>query len=156
MNEFTIEIDDWGHKELKEYLISLKGIFDVSINDDKQLVVTIKYDSKLITPKIITSEILLFLNIFKIPSILAFDKHPNFKTREYLIVRKDICCDYCFKGAVDELLDIPGIEKVDSNFMEEYFLKKYDDQGDIIIKIRYDPSVISLEKMQQIEIELDI
>lgn len=31
MSELTIAIDSWGHKELKEYLMSLNGILDVKI-----------------------------------------------------------------------------------------------------------------------------
>ena len=34
MSELTIVIDNWGHKELKKYLMSLKGILDVEIKND--------------------------------------------------------------------------------------------------------------------------
>ena len=33
MSEITIIIDNWGHEELKEYLMSLKGILDVEIKN---------------------------------------------------------------------------------------------------------------------------
>ncbi len=72
MSKLTIIIDNWGHKELKEYLMSLKGILDVEIKNDEQLDIYLKYDSSLITPKIIKMEITLFLDIAKIPSILSF------------------------------------------------------------------------------------
>ncbi len=74
MSELTIVIDNWGHKELKEYLMSLKGVLDVEVKNDEQLEIYLKYDSSLITPKIVKMEITLFLNIVKIPSILSFDK----------------------------------------------------------------------------------
>jgi len=90
MSELTIIIDNWGHKELKEYLMSLNGILDVIIKNEKQLEIYIKYNSNLITPKIIRLGILLFLDILKIPSILAFDKHSPIKTSEYKIIRNDI------------------------------------------------------------------
>ena len=49
MSEITIIIDNWGHEELKEYLMSLKGILDVEIKNDEQLDIYLKYDSSLIT-----------------------------------------------------------------------------------------------------------
>ena len=124
MSELTIIIDNWGHKELKEYLMSLNGILDVIIKNEEQLEIHIKYNSNLITPKIIRLEILLFLDILKIPSILAFDKHSPIKISEYKIIRNDICCEYCFKGAIDDLFEIDGIEKVESNFNEENYYQK--------------------------------
>ena len=124
MSELTIIIDNWSNKELKEYLMSLNGILDVIIKNEEQLEIHIKYNSNLITPKIIRLEILLFLDILKIPSILAFDKHSPIKISEYKIIRNDICCEYCFKGAIDDLFEIDGIEKVESNFNEENYYQK--------------------------------
>ena len=48
MEELTIVIDDFGHKELKDYLLSLNGIEDVNINDEKELYIYVKYNSSLI------------------------------------------------------------------------------------------------------------
>lgn len=153
MSELTITIDYWGHKELKDYLSSLKGIYEVIIHNDNQLEIDIKYDSNFITSKIIKMEILLFLDILKVPSILSFDKHATTETLEYQIVKKDICCEYCFKGAIDDLFEIDGIEKVDSNFSEENCYQK---QEDIIINIRYNPSLITMKEMKQIESNLNL
>jgi len=61
MSELAIVIDHWGHKELKEYLMSLNGILDVEIKNDindEQLNIYLKYNSDLISPKIIKMEIL--------------------------------------------------------------------------------------------------
>jgi len=121
MSELTIIIDNWGHKELKEFLMSLNGILDVIIKNEEQLEIHIKYNPNLITSKIIRIEILLFLDILKIPSILAFDKHSTIETSEYKIIRNGICCEYCFKGAIDDLFEIDGIEKVESNVNEENY-----------------------------------
>lgn len=157
MSELTIIIDNWGHKELKEYLMSLNGILDVIIKNEEQLEIHIKYNSNLITPKIIRLEILLFLDILKIPSILAFDKHPTIETSEYKIIRNDICCEYCFKGAIDDLFEIDGIEKVESNFNEEnYYQKNYDERDNVIISIKYNSDLISIDDMTQIELKLNI
>ena len=54
-------IDKPYHNELKDYLISLKGINDVKINNDNYLEVNINYDNKIIDDKIILKEIYLFL-----------------------------------------------------------------------------------------------
>lgn len=152
MSEFNIVIDNWGHKELKEYLMSLKGFLDVEIKNDKLLDVYLKYDSSLITPKIIIMEITLFLDITKIPSILSFDKHPKFKTANYMITRDDICCEYCYKGAIEDLFEIEGIEMVKSNYNEDDFKN----HQKIIINIKYNPNLISIDEMKQIELELNI
>ena len=156
MSEITIIIDNWGHEELKEYLMSLKGILDVEIKNDEQLDIYLKYDSSLITSKIIKMEIILFLNIAKIPSLLSFNKYPKFETSNYTITRDDLCCEYCYKGAIDDLFEIEGIEMVKGNFNEDYLFKKYEDREKIIINIKYDPNLISTEEMKQIELKLNI
>ena len=124
MSELTIVIDNWGHKELKEYLMSLKGILDVEIKNDEQLDIYLKYDSSLITSKIIKMEITLFLNITKISSLLSFNKYPKFETSNYTITRDNLCCEYCYKSAIDDLFKIEGIEMVKGNFNEDYLYLK--------------------------------
>lgn len=163
MSEITIIIDNWRHEELKEYLMSLKGILDVEIKNveheiksDKQLDIYLKYDSSLITPKIIKMEITLFLNITKIPSILSFDKYPKFKTSNYTIIRDDLCCEYCYKGAIEDLFEIEGIETVKGNFNEDYLFKKYEEREKITINIEYNPNLLKAEDMKQIELKLNI
>lgn len=163
MSEITIIIDNWRHEELKEYLMSLKGILDVEIKNveheiksDEQLDIYLKYDSSLITPKIIKMEITLFLNITKIPSILSFDKYPKFKTSNYTIIRDDLCCEYCYKGAIEDLFEIEGIETVKGNFNEDYLFKKYEEREKITINIEYNPNLLKAEDMKQIELKLNI
>ncbi len=163
MSEITIIIDNWGHEELKEYLMSLKGILDVEIKNveheiksDEQLDIYLKYDSSLITPKIIKMEITLFLNITKIPSILSFDKYPKFKTSNYTIIRDDLCCEYCYKGAIEDLFEIEGIETVKGNFNADYLFKKYEEREKITINIEYNPNLLKAEDMKQIELKLNI
>lgn len=156
MSELTIVIDNGGHNELKEYLVSLNGILSVEIRNNEQLNIYLKYNSSLITPKIIKMEILLFLDIVKIPSILSFNKYPKFKTLNYTIIRDDLCCEYCFKGAIDDLFEIEGIEKVESNFNEDYLFQNCEEREKITINIKYNPNLISSEKMRQIELKLNI
>ena len=156
MSELTIVIDNGGHNELKEYLVSLNGILSVEIRNNEQLNIYLKYNSSLITPKIIKMEILLFLDIVKIPSILSFNKYPKFKTLNYTIIRDDLCCEYCFEGAIDDLFEIEGIEKVESNFKKDYLFQNCEEREKITIKIKYNPNLISSEKMRQIELKLNI
>lgn len=156
MKELYISLDTWGHKELKDYLMSLEGIFEVNIEDTNKVDVYLKYNSNLITPKIIKMEILLFLNIVKTPSLLSFNKYPKFKTLNYTIVRDDLCCEYCFKGAIDDLFEIEGIEQVESNFNEDYLFQNYEDREKIKINIKYNPNLIDSDTMKQIELDLNI
>ena len=97
-------------------------------------------------------EILLFLDILNRPSILAFDKHPDIKTSVYKIIRDDICCDYCLKGAIEDLFGIEGIEKVESNFSEENYIK----HEPIVININYNSDLIIYDDIKQIELKLNI
>ena len=101
-------------------------------------------------------EITLFLNITKIPSLLSFNKYPKFETSNYTITRDDLCCEYCYKGAIDDLFEIEGIEMAKGNFNEDYLFKKYENREKIIINIKYDPNLISTEEMKQIELKLNI
>ncbi len=151
MGELTIIIDNFSHKELKSYLMSLNGILDVVIKNEKLLEIYIKYNPKLIKIKTIKMEILLFLQILNVPSIVAFDKHSIVKTSLYVITRDHICCEYCLKGAIGSLLEIEGIEKVKSNFFEE---DQY--ENDIIINIEYNSDILSDNDLKQIELKLDI
>ena len=148
MSELNIIIDNFGHNELKEYLMSLNGIFDVKITNDEYLDIYLKYDSSLITLNIIKMEIFNFLDIMKNPSMIAFNKYSKYKTLDYTIIRDKICCEYCFKGAIDDLFNIAGIEEVNSNYLEK--------KENIIIDIKYNPNIISEEEMRKKELKLNI
>ena len=152
MAKITLIIDHCGHEELENYLTSLKGILSIMIQKKEKLEIYIKYNPNIITPKIIKIEILLFLNIINTPSILAFDKHSSINTNEYKIIIDNLCCEYCFKGAIDDLLEIEGIEKIESNFSEELY---YNRENKIIINIKYNPNLLSFEDMKQIETKLN-
>ena len=155
MSQLNIVIDSWEIKGLKEYLRALNGIQDIVVKSEKYLDIYLKYDSKLITPAIIKKEILLYLDI-KLPSLISFNKYAGFKTKNYTIVRDDVCCEYCFKNAIEELMEIDGIEKVKSNYMDDYFLKKSAEREKMTINIEYNPKIIDTLKMKQIELNLTI
>lgn len=155
MNKLTLVIDDCGMDELKDYLLSLDGINSVLIKNDKCISIDVSYDSKLITDDIIYLEIQTFLNIFNLPSLVSFDKHQDKKVGIYNIV-SNICCEYCFKIAVDDLFNIPGIVRVDSNYIEQYCDCKFDERKKDTLIIYYDKEVITEKRMKEIEKELDI
>ena len=148
MKELTFVIDWAIHDELKDYLMSLNGISNVIINNDKYLKINIKYDSNLISGKIIEMELFLFLDVTKTPSIISFNKHFKGKLETYIIDKNSICCEYCLKGAIEDLFEIEGIEKVETNFGQK--------DNNTIINIGYNPKLISIDKMKEIEIELNI
>ncbi len=150
MKKLTFMIDDWGHKELQEYLNSLKGMISVEIKNEKKLEINLKYDETLITPDIIKMEILFFLELQTRPSILAFDKHYKNKTSDTSIIIDDLCCEYCLKNAIEELFHVDGIECVTSNFVEGEFEEK------VILNIKYNSHLINHEKIKQIELKLNL
>lgn len=152
MSKLTLIIDNWGHKELLEYLMSLDGILDVKISNEKYLKINVKYDPKLLNSLMIRMEIFFFLDILKIPSLIGFDKHFSGDTLKYSIIKKDICCEYCLKGAIDDLFIINGIEKVMVNYDEN----DYVEGKDIIININFNPQVISVADTRQIELNLNL
>lgn len=144
MKELTITFDNvWLDKELKEYLLSQNGIHNVEI-DDKSETINIRYNPKLINIKIIILEILAFMNMLKTPSIILFNKHSNNTLIKTNIIIKDLCCEYCLKGMIEELFLINGIEKVNTNF--DYINKK-----DVLINIEYDNELITKEDIEMLE-----
>lgn len=152
MNELTLELDCPSHKDLKEYLLSLSGVFDVNIDTSESLIINIKYNHELMNFAALTVEILLFLNKLKTPSIISFNKHSKTKTIDYKITIKDLCCEYCLKGMINDLLMINGIESANSDFEDT----PYQSTESVIINIKYNPNLINIEKIEQIELELNI
>ena len=151
MEKFTITLDTCTNNEIKQYLTLLNGIIVVNINHKNYLTINVTYNNELITPKIIKMEILLFLRELKIPSIIAFNKHPNFKVNNYQIVKDTVCCEYCLKGFIEDLLDISGIEKVKCNY-DSIFTSK----TKIIINIDYNPNILNIKDLEQIENKLNL
>ena len=139
-SELTIIIDDWGHKELKQYLMDLNGIMDVNIKDEEQLEIYIKNNPDLISLKIIKNEILLFLDILKITSLLAFDKHIEEET----IIINDLCCEYWLKDFIEELLEIEAIKSAYTDFDNI-------DKHNVNIFISYDDKLLSQDELNSIK-----
>ena len=127
---------------IEQYLLSLKGVVDIKIDNFKNQIY-IKYNSNDINIKVIKLEIMLFLDT-KIPDIIAFDKHSKARLNNISITIKDLCCEYCLKGMIEELLLINGIEKVNTNF-------DYINKNDVLINIEYDNELITKENIKILE-----
>lgn len=149
MSELTLIFDCDNHKELKEYLVSLNGILEVEITNIDDLKIYVKYDSNLINLKTIKMEILLFLDVIKIPSIISFNKHSKNSLSKYTIIIENLCCEYCFKGMIEELLVTDGIESAYSDF-------DYDNKKNVAISICYDNNLIAGEVLKKIENKLNM
>lgn len=139
MKELTIKIDDWLNKELEEYLKTLEGVLKVNIADD----IYLKYDENLITIKRLKLEIISFLKI-KNPIMIGFDKHSSRALETYELIIKDLCCEYCLKENITELLTIDGILQVSTNFDNH-------NKQNVVINIKYDEKIITREEIKKLE-----
>lgn len=148
MGELTILIDYGANEKLQSYLLSLTGVLEVSIDDMKETEIYIKYNS-LTMPKIIKMEIELFLELLKVPSTIGLDKHSQDKLSIYTICRKNVCCEYCLKGAIDDLFNVQGTEKVDCNFFCDVL-------GNTKINAYYSDSIIINDEIKRIDLNLAI
>ena len=63
--------------------------------------------------------------------------------KKYTIVIKDLCCEYCLKSMIEELLMIDGINSAYTDF--DYVIK-----NDVNIFITYDEDVVSTDIINNI------
>lgn len=124
----------FDNKELQEYLLSLKGIKKININDEE---FTIWY-TKDINPQMIIKEIKLFTNTLNMPSLYYFNKHSEKNSDKYEKYLNNTCCEYCLHGFVESLLSVDGINEVDVT--DEQIPK---------ITINYDKDLIDENKLNQ-------
>lgn len=143
INKVILKYDCDLYDDLSLYLLNLKGINNVIVNK-KDNIIEILYDFSLISLYIISKEIELFLQIDKIPSLIGFDKCSNSKLEHYYIIIKDLCCEYCLKSNIWELLVIDGVCKVYTDF-------DYKCKDNVRINILYDSSLINLKEIIDIE-----
>lgn len=144
MDKLTIRFEhsNYLNDDLNNYLMILRG-FTYSKVDTNNNEMYVEYDSEIIPLKLLKMEILLYLDIMNIPSVISFDKHIK-NTKEDIIIIKDLCCEYCLKGMIEDLLEIEGIESAYTNF-------DYNDKIDVKIFITYDDKVIDKNKIKKIE-----
>ena len=149
MEKLTLNFDCsiFYGEDLTDYLKSLKGINLIKI-DKNNLDIHVEYDSNIISLKVLKYEILYCLNLLKNPSIIAFNKHFSSAVSKKTIIIKDLCCEYCLKGMIEDLLEINGINSAHTNF--DFITKK-----DVNIYVTYDEEKISLEKINEIEVDFN-
>lgn len=143
MSKLTLVIDNWSHKELEEYLLSLNGINNVSVQNDKQVVIDILYDDSIIDLNVIKEEIFLFIDANRVLSLIGFDKHFEKETTKEKLILKDICCEFCLKGTIEELFNNDGVEKIVTDFDDIY-------DREFNFEFTYDPNILSYEKLNKI------
>ena len=145
MKTVTLGVNDLFQPDMCEYLRPLNGVKIVKIDNEKERV-EVSFDEKLTSFKIIKYEVYIYLSILNFPSLIYFDKHSSNKLTKYDLVIKDLCCEYCLKGMMEDLFDIEGIEKADCNFDVNY-----NERENVVIKIEYDDTIINEDEIKKIE-----
>ena len=144
MEKIKIKFDYVSYYDFEEeFLLYLsKSYCIISADIDKKTnEIIVEYDSSKISLELLTKEILIYLGLDKIPSVIAFDKCvSNGHIRKNIIVIKDICCEYCLKDMIKELLVVDGIESAYTDFD---YVNKYN----VNIFITYDDTIINEEKL---------
>ena len=118
MKKITLKIEysNFLNNDLINYLSTLDGVTFSKVDNEKNEIY-VEYDSSIISLNIFKMEILLYLDITKIPSIVSFDKHSNGNNiKKDKIIIKDLCCEYCLNGMIEDLLEIDGIERAYTDF----------------------------------------
>ena len=155
MDKLTLKIEytDFLNNDLENYLKEedleqlqekdLNGVKIIKINNDKNEIY-VEYDSNIISLRLLKREILLYLDLVKIPSIVAFNKNFKNGIRKDCILIKDLCCEYCLNGMIEELLEIDGIESAYTDF-------DYNNKFNVNIFITYNDEIIGKEKINELK-----
>ena len=147
MKKLTLKYDEFNiDSDINNYLLTIKGIKKVEYDENKNEIF-IEYDSNIITIKLILMEISLYINTNS-SSLLEFDKHSNNKLLDYEITINNLCCEYCLKGNIEDLILIDGIESAKTDY-------DYNNKENVKIFIKYDNSLISIEKIKELEKEFN-
>ena len=148
MNEISMKIYclNCNIDNFLKYMKSVDGIIDVKVDLDNEEVY-VKYNSDIIGINVLKREVLLFLDLLQVPSIDGYDKYFNKELCKYILVIKDLCCEYCLRCMIDELMNNIGIGMVNHNF--DGVNKK-----DVEINIYYDSNLIDKEELLNIEKKL--
>lgn len=145
MDKLTLKIEysDFLNDDIANYLTSLNGVKLVTTKKDENEIY-VEYDSSIISLKLLKMEILLYLDIIKVPSIVAFNKHLKNDIKEEHIIIKDLCCEYCLNGMIDDLLETDGIISAYSDF-------DYNNKYNVKIFITYNEKMINKKKILELE-----
>lgn len=151
MKKISFKIDNLccNVDDFLDYMNSIKGIYDVKIDKDNEEIYMI-YNSDVISIELLKKEILLFLNLLSVPSINGFDKYFTKELCEYRLVIKDLCCEYCLRSMIEELVCNSGIGRVNYNF------NNVDVRKDVLINIFYDSDLIDKSELVDIEYKFNL
>ena len=146
-------------EELNDYILSLNGVVESNASYDNEtgtMTFNITYDDVIIKNKMLQLELKTYLNRYKYPALIFFDKHFEGKIGKKVFKGK-VCCEFCFKIAIEDLFEIDEIVKVENNYIERY-IENYSslDEGEDNITIYYDASKIDSNKMDEIIKALNI
>lgn len=147
MQEVTFKFDFDNviiSNDFLDYFLSLKGIKDINYKNDDYLEITIQYTDDISLERI-KLELELYFNVLKIPEMLSFDKHIKKDLKKEQIVIKDMCCEYCIKGTIEDLFDTNGIVSAYTNYDP-----LVDSCYDITFYITYDDTIITQEEINNI------
>lgn len=149
MNKLTLKIEysNFLDKELNEYLSSLNGVLFSKV-DMENNEIYIEYDSAVISIKVLKMEIILYLNLNNTPSIISFDKHYEKGIKEDVIIIDDLCCEYCLKGMIEDLLEYDAIKSAYTNF-------NYVDKNNVNIYITYDNKALKSDELNKLKNKLN-
>lgn len=153
MKQISLEFDDSPRIGLREYLLKLNGIFEVEITFTEFIKITIKYDPILINLNVIKLEIIAYLDLFNLPSLISFDKNVGVVGNidneiNYDIIINNLCCEYCLRNMIDQLLNMESILSAYSDYGKLNFQK-----DKVFIHIKYDSNLITLEEIKQLSIK---
>ena len=149
MKELTLKVEHlYGiDEEFNAYMLDFNGVKEVKVDKDS-LDIYIKYDEEKISINRIKLEVLFFLGLNTIPSLRAFDKHSKEELKEYVITIECLCCEYCLRGMIEELLAIDGIDKANSDY-------DYSNNINVHINIDYNDKIITKDDIKRIEKEMN-
>lgn len=145
MKYLTLSLNSFHiNEEIKDYLLQIDGVKDVElISDEICENIKIKYDEELVSIKRIKGEVLLFIDAYKFPIVVSFDKNSNDKLVAYQFIVKDACCEICLAQFFEELLLVNGIEKASVNYDDSMF--------NVSINIEYNPRKISEKEILDLQ-----
>ena len=146
MKKIMLAYDNITHPELKDYLLTLKGVKEVEVTNDEILKITVSYDEKETTIVVIKSEIELFLDIVKSSRLCAFDKFEK-ADKTYHGEKQHVCCEYCHSGFIEDLLDLDGVSKVTTNYSEFFFDRE---EKMYNVDIEYDSKIVTEEQVDKV------
>lgn len=138
-----IEYSNFLDDDLLNYLSSLNGVI-LSKLDNENNEIYVEYDPLVISLKLLKMEILLYLDITKTPSIISFDKHNNNNNiKKDIIIIKDLCCEYCLKSMIEDLLETDGIESAYTDF-------DYENKYNVNIFITYNDILVNNDTLKEL------